>query len=58
MHCAIKVGVGRIVQEHPRTVQEQSKVEFVWEGEAECKEYLRRWVLDAKQSTRMEDFLA
>lgn len=41
------------------TIPEESEgfdsVEFVWEGEVECKEYLRRWVLDAKQSTRMED---
>ena len=32
-----------------------SKVEYVWEGELESKEYLRRWVLDAKKSTRIED---
>ena len=28
---------------------------YIWEGEMECQEYLKRWVLDAKQSTRIED---
>ncbi|CAJ1350593.1 unnamed protein product [Effrenium voratum] len=41
------------------TVPEESEgfdaVEFVWEGEAESKEYLKKWIMEAKQTMRIED---